>query len=53
MNVEVPQPETFEGGAEIMQNPDGGATIQALMGEEGIMVQVNSMIIMQTCRSFR
>ena len=39
MNVEVPQPETFEGGAEIMQNPDGGATIQALMGEEGIMVQ--------------
>jgi len=39
MNVEVPQPETFEGGAEIMQSPDGGATIQALMGEEGIMVQ--------------
>ena len=39
MNVEVPQPETFEGGAEIMQNPDGGATIQALMGEESIMVQ--------------
>ena len=39
MNVEVSQPETFEGGAEIMQNPDGGATIQALMGEEGIMVQ--------------
>ena len=39
MNVEVPQPETFEGGAEIMQYPDGGATIQALMGEEGIMVQ--------------
>ena len=39
MNVEVPQPETFEGGAEIMQNPDGGATIQALMDEEGIMVQ--------------
>jgi len=39
MNVEVPQPETFEGGAEIMQSPDGGATIQALMGEEGIMVE--------------
>ena len=39
MDVDIPQPETFEGGAEIMQNPDGGATIQALMGEEGIMVQ--------------
>ena len=39
MDVDVPQPETFEGGAEVMQSPDGGAMIQALMGEEGIEVQ--------------
>ena len=39
MNVDIPQPETFEGGAEVLQSPDGGAMIQALMGEEGIEVQ--------------
>jgi len=39
MDVDIPQPETFEGGAEVLQSPDGGAMIQALMGEEGIEVQ--------------
>ena len=39
MDIDIPQPETFEGGAEVLQNPDGGAMIQALMGEEGIEVQ--------------
>ena len=32
MSVEVPQPQDFAGGAEVMQQPDGSAMIQALMG---------------------
>ena len=39
MNIDIPQPETFEGGAEVLQSPDGGAMVQALMGGEGIEVQ--------------
>ena len=37
VDVSVPQPQTFEGGAEVIQNPQGGATIQALaqaMGQQ-------------------
>tara|TARA_R100001594_G_scaffold146750_2_gene198600 strand:+ start:609 stop:3068 length:2460 start_codon:yes stop_codon:yes gene_type:complete len=37
VDVSVPQPQTFEGGAEVVQNPQGGATVQALaqaMGQQ-------------------
>ena len=36
--VDVPQPEDFAGGAEIMDDGAGGAIIQALMGAEGAEV---------------
>ena len=41
IEVDVPQVEDFAGGAEILQDVDGGAIVQALMGgaEEGIEVQ--------------
>ena len=41
IEVDVPQIEDFAGGAEILQDVDGGAIVQALMGgaEEGIEVQ--------------
>ena len=41
MMVEVPQVEDFAGGAEVMQQADGSALIQALMGgePEGVEVQ--------------
>ena len=39
MDIDISQPETFEGGTEVLQSPDGSAMIQALMGEEGIEVQ--------------
>ena len=41
VEVDVPQVEDFAGGAEILQDVDGGAIVQALMGgaEEGIEVQ--------------
>ena len=38
MEVDVPQPEDFEGGAEVMDDGAGGAIIQALLGEEGAEV---------------
>lgn len=31
VDVSVPQPETFEGGAEVIQDGQGGAVVQALM----------------------
>lgn len=34
MEIDVPQPEEFEGGAEIFDDGAGGAIIQALMGGE-------------------
>ena len=44
MNIEVPQVEDFAGGAEVMQQPDGSAIIQALMGgeAEGMEVQAEA-----------
>ena len=41
IEVDVPQVEDFAGGDEILQDVDGGAIVQALMGgaEEGIEVQ--------------
>src|SRR6056300_114467 len=36
--VEIPQPEDFAGGAEIIDDGAGGAIIQALMGTEGAEV---------------
>lgn len=41
MMVEVPQAEDFAGGAEVMQDADGSAIVQALMGgePEGVEVQ--------------
>tara|TARA_R100001440_G_scaffold49766_1_gene69724 strand:+ start:30313 stop:32769 length:2457 start_codon:yes stop_codon:yes gene_type:complete len=41
IEVDVPQVEDFAGGAEILQDVDGGAIVQALMGgvEEGIEVE--------------
>ena len=41
IEVDVPQVEDFAGGAEILQDVDGGAIVQALMGgaEESIEVQ--------------
>lgn len=41
MNVEVPQVEDFAGGAEVMQQADGSAMVQALMGgmPDGIEVE--------------
>ena len=36
--VEIPQPEDFAGGAEIIDDGAGGAIIQALMGMEGAEV---------------
>ena len=38
MEVDIPQPEDFAGGAEIMDDGAGGAIIQALMGAEGAEV---------------
>jgi hypothetical protein len=38
MEVDVPQPEDFAGGAEVMDDGAGGAIIQALMGAEGAEV---------------
>lgn len=35
MNVEIPQVEDFAGGAEVMEQPDGTALVQALMGGGG------------------
>lgn len=43
MNVEVPQVDDFAGGAEVMQEADGSALVQALMGGledgDGMMVE--------------
>ncbi len=41
MDIEIPQIEDFAGGAEVVQDVDGGAIVQALMGgaEEGIEVE--------------
>jgi len=36
--IEVPEPTSFEGGAEVMDDGAGGAIIQALLGEEGTEV---------------
>jgi len=36
--VDVQEPMSFEGGAEIMDDGAGGAIIQALLGEEGTEV---------------
>ena len=38
LDVQVPQPEDFAGGAEVLQTPDGGAIVEALQ-QEGIEVQ--------------
>ena len=38
MEIEVPEPQEFEGGAEVIDDGAGGAIIQALMGEEGAEV---------------
>ena len=38
MEVDIPQPEDFAGGAEVMDDGAGGAIIQALMGAEGAEV---------------
>ena len=32
MEVEIPQAPDFAGGAEVVQQPDGSAIVQALMG---------------------
>ena len=42
MDIEVPQVEDFAGGAEVMQQPDGSAMIQALMGGEGMAVEAEA-----------
>ena len=41
INIEVPQVEDFAGGAEVLQNADGSALVQALMGgmDEGVAVE--------------
>ena len=38
MEIDVPEPEEFEGGAEVIDDGAGGAIIQALMGTEGAEV---------------
>lgn len=38
MEVDIPQPEDFAGGAEVLDDGAGGAIIQALMGAEGAEV---------------
>ena len=44
MEVEVPQVEDFAGGAEVIQQPDGSALVQALMGgmPDGIEVEAEA-----------
>ena len=42
MEVDVPQPEEFEGGAEVMDDGAGGAIIQALQGMMGAEVEVET-----------
>ena len=41
VEVDIPQIEDFAGGAEILQDVDGGAIVQALMGgaQEGMEVE--------------
>ncbi len=42
MEVDIPQPEDFAGGAEVMQQADGSALIQALMGGEPDGIEVEA-----------
>jgi len=42
MEVDVPQAEDFAGGAEVMQQADGSALIQALMGGEPDGIEVEA-----------
>lgn len=42
MEVDVPQPEEFEGGAEVMDDGAGGAIIQAIQGMMGAEVEVET-----------
>jgi len=41
VDVSVPQPETFEGGAEVIQDGQGGAVVQALMEMMGAQQEQN------------